>query len=348
MCRQRCSLIALTLMLLATARPVATVTLPTQQETIILAMDVSGSMRAADVHPNRLQAAQGGGQGLRRRVAVADQGRHRGLRCDGRRSYKRLPSSHEDMEAAHRPFSTAARNRHRERTHRRAGDPVSPTPASTSASSFTGVADRTRATRPIGQSGKPKEEFKPVAPGSNGSAAIILLTDGQRTTGPDALQAAQMVADRGVRVYTVGVGTKEGETIGFEGWSMRVRLDEESLKRIAEMTQGEYFLRGYRGRPEENLPVAQRPHRLREKTDRDRRPVCGAGGLAGHRSGAAVAVVVRARTVVLKMRFILKTSGQTTENTEKYLKFRLHLAGELLAQSNALFFPSVFSVLSVC
>lgn len=51
-------LLALALMLLATARPVATVTLPTQQETIILAMDVSGSMRAADVQPNRLQAAQ--------------------------------------------------------------------------------------------------------------------------------------------------------------------------------------------------------------------------------------------------------------------------------------------------
>ena len=53
-----------------------------------------------------------------------------------------------------------------------------------------------------------------------------------------------MVADRGIRVYTVGFGTKEGETIGFEGWSMRVRLDEESLKRVAEITQGEYFYAG--------------------------------------------------------------------------------------------------------
>ena len=72
--------------------------------------------------------------------------------------------------------------------------------------------------------------FTPVAPGSYNSAAIILLTDGQRTTGPDPLEAAKMAADRGVRVYTVGIGTKEGETIGFEGWSMRVRLDEETLK----------------------------------------------------------------------------------------------------------------------
>ncbi|RYY59387.1 MAG: VWA domain-containing protein, partial [Comamonadaceae bacterium] len=55
------------------------------------------------------------------------------------------------------------------------------------------------------------------------------LTDGQRTTGVDPLDAAKLAADRGVRVYTVGIGTVDGETIGFEGWSMRVRLDEDTL-----------------------------------------------------------------------------------------------------------------------
>ena len=53
-----------------------------------------------------------------------------------------------------------------------------------------------------------------------------------------------MAADRGVRVFTVGVGTPNGEVIGFEGWSMRVRLDEESLKTIANITRGEYFYAG--------------------------------------------------------------------------------------------------------
>jgi len=86
--------------------------------------------------------------------------------------------------------------------------------------------------------------FTPVPPGSYPSAAIILLTDGQRTTGPDPLDAAKMAADRGVRVYTVGVGTKEGETIGFEGWSMRVRLDEDTLKSIASLTRADYFYAG--------------------------------------------------------------------------------------------------------
>jgi Ca-activated chloride channel family protein len=53
-----------------------------------------------------------------------------------------------------------------------------------------------------------------------------------------------MAADRGVKVYAVGIGTKEGETIGFEGWSMRVRLDEETLKGIANLTRAEYFYAG--------------------------------------------------------------------------------------------------------
>ena len=53
-----------------------------------------------------------------------------------------------------------------------------------------------------------------------------------------------MAAERGVRVYTVGIGTKEGETIAFEGWSMRVRLDEDSLKQIANITRGDYFYAG--------------------------------------------------------------------------------------------------------
>lgn len=92
---------------------------------------------------------------------------------------------------------------------------------------------------------KPDEKtFTPVAPGSYTSAAIILLTDGQRTTGVDTAEAAKMAAERGVRVYTVGVGTVDGEIIGFEGWSMRVRLDEESLKEVARATQAEYYYAG--------------------------------------------------------------------------------------------------------
>jgi Ca-activated chloride channel family protein len=91
---------------------------------------------------------------------------------------------------------------------------------------------------------KPPANFKPVPPGSYGSAVIILLTDGQRTTGPDSVMAARLAAERGVRIFTVGVGTPEGKIVGFDGWSMHVRLDEETLRAIADLTRGEYFYAG--------------------------------------------------------------------------------------------------------
>jgi Ca-activated chloride channel family protein len=89
-----------------------------------------------------------------------------------------------------------------------------------------------------------KPAFKPVPAGSYGSAVVILLSDGQSNVGPNPIESARMASERGVRVYTVGFGTTEGETLRFEGWSMRVRLDEETLKKIAELTQGEYYTAG--------------------------------------------------------------------------------------------------------
>ena len=236
-------LLAVTLMLLATARPVATVTLPTQQETIILAMDVSGSMRAADVQPSRLQAAQAAAKAFiadlpaRTRVGI--------VAFAATASVVQAPTlSHEDLVAAIDRFQL------QRGTATGSGLIVAlatlfPDAGIDLSQLLYGHLRSDDSKAPIGAAGsKPKEAFVPVAPGSNASAAVVLLSDGQRTTGPDALEAAKMVADRGVRVFTVGVGTKEGETIGFEGWSMRVRLDEESLKRIAEITRGEYFYAG--------------------------------------------------------------------------------------------------------
>jgi Ca-activated chloride channel family protein len=99
--------------------------------------------------------------------------------------------------------------------------------------------------KPIGRgTGQGQAEVHAGGPAATTSAAIIMLTDGQRTTGPDPMDAAKMAAERGVRVYTVGIGTTSGEIIGFEGWSMRVRLDEETLKNISVPRAGEYFYAG--------------------------------------------------------------------------------------------------------
>ena len=104
-----------------------------------------------------------------------------------------------------------------------------------------------RATRQLRRQGEARRRRKPVEPGSHGAAVIVLLTDGQTTTGPDPIESAKMAAERGVRVYTVGVGTPKGEIIGAEGWSMRVRLDEDALKNISNVTRGEYFYAGDAG-----------------------------------------------------------------------------------------------------
>ena len=229
-------LIAVTVLLLAAARPVAVLKLPSQQQTIILAMDVSGSMRAADVQPNRLVAAQEAAKAfvadLPRNVKVAV------VSFAGTAAVVQAPTlSREDVVAAIDRFQF------QRGTVIGSGLVLSLATifpeAGIDLSQITGAR-----AMPPGPNDKPPPEFKPVPPGSYSSAAIILLTDGQRTTGPDSLEAAKMAADRGVRIYTVGIGTKEGETIGFEGWSMRVRLDEETLKAVAKLTNADYFYAG--------------------------------------------------------------------------------------------------------
>jgi Ca-activated chloride channel family protein len=81
-----------------------------------------------------------------------------------------------------------------------------------------------------------------MEPGSNQSMAIMLITDGQSNMGPDVLKMAELAANHGVKIHTVGVGTTEGSVIQAQGMSMRVRLDETNLKKIANGTLGEYYL----------------------------------------------------------------------------------------------------------
>jgi Ca-activated chloride channel family protein len=97
---------------------------------------------------------------------------------------------------------------------------------------------------PLNAATRQPKDFKPVAPGSYTTGAIVLLSDGRRTTGPDPLGAAKLAAERGVRVHTVGFGTKEGGPVNFEDMVIYMRFDEEALKAIAGITEGEYFHAG--------------------------------------------------------------------------------------------------------
>jgi Ca-activated chloride channel family protein len=94
--------------------------------------------------------------------------------------------------------------------------------------------------KPLGAEGKGSNQVK-LEPGSNKALAIVLISDGQSNMGPDVLKMAQLAADHGVRVYTVGVGTPEGVVLKAQGVSMRVKLDETALKKIAEITLADYY-----------------------------------------------------------------------------------------------------------
>lgn len=243
-------LIALAALLFATARPMVRLTLPSQQRTVVLAMDVSGSMRASDVQPNRMVAAQGAARDF---VAAQPRATKVGVvTFAGTAALVQPPTySKDDVFAAIDRFNFQR------------GTAVGSGILVSLQTLFPDLEFDLRGSNPRGEgrgdgrAGGGREGRSldapqpgasappaPVEPGSYASAAIILLTDGQTTTGPDPIEAARMAAERGVRVFTVGVGTDNGEIVVGDGWSMRVRLDEPALKSIAQITGAEYSYAG--------------------------------------------------------------------------------------------------------
>lgn len=237
-------LLAMAAALLAMARPTATINLPSQYMTIAMAMDVSRSMMATDVDPNRIVAAQAAARSF-----IEDLPRNIRLGIvsfAGTAAVVQTPTDNKaDMLAAIDRFQL------QRATATGSGLILS------LAMLFpedgididTVIANQARArgyggAAPIDQPRKVEKKIVPVAPGSYSSGVIVLMSDGRRTTGPDPLDVAKMAADRGVRVFTVGFGTLQGTTIQSDNYSFYVRLDEETLKAIAKITGGEYFHAG--------------------------------------------------------------------------------------------------------
>ena len=236
-------LLAVVGMLLAVARPAAVISLPSQHDMVILAMDVSGSMRADDVKPTRLAAAQAAA-----RAFVKDTPRATRIGIvafAGSAALVQAPTSDRDA------VNAAIDGLQLQNATAVGAGILTSLKAIFPEQEFEVRPPRgfgfaaTGGTRPQQQQQPSAKAVPPaVPPGSYGSAAIILLTDGQTTTGPDPVDAARLAAERGVRVYTVGVGTPEGQILTGEGWSIRVRLDEDALKVVADLTRGEYFFAG--------------------------------------------------------------------------------------------------------
>jgi len=230
-------LIALGVLLFAGARPTARIKLPLQQQTIVLAMDVSGSMRASDVKPDRITAAQEAARTFVRelprdiRVGV--------VAFAGTAAVVQAPTvSRDDVLAAIDRFQL------QRGTAIGSGIVLSLATIFPDAGIEIDEATGKDSARTSGGAKKAAPAFMPVAPGSYNSAAVVLLTDGQTTTGIDPLDATKMAADRGIKIYTVGVGTRDGGIVEFEGWSMHAQLDEPTLKSIADQTRATYFYAG--------------------------------------------------------------------------------------------------------
>jgi len=234
-------LLALGVLILAVARPAAVVTLASSRATIILAMDTSGSMRAEDVEPNRMEAAQTAAkQFISNQPADVQIGI---VSFAGAAVLVQAPTI--DREALH---SAIDRFQLRRGTAVGSGvlvalETIFPDQDFDTGPTFGGRDfDPGYSSRSLDQAG-PDDQLphQPVPPGSYQNAVIILLTDGATTTGPDPIEAGQTAADYGVRVFTVGFGSSAGEVVNYGGRSMRAQLDEESLRTIATTTQGQYF-----------------------------------------------------------------------------------------------------------
>jgi Ca-activated chloride channel family protein len=235
-------LLAFCLLVVASARPAAVITLASQGGTIIMAMDVSGSMRAADVNPTRITAAQAAAKafvnGRAPEIKIGIVG-FSGAAFLVQAPTVNTAALNAAIDNLQPQFTTAI------------GSAVITSlqtifpkikvdlmvpgfggeqfVSGTALNDVSGTAKRSEAPPP------------PVPPGSYRSAAIVLMTDGRNTTGPDPVETARIAANLGIRVFTIGFGTANGQIVNFYGRSIRAVLDEDTLKTMASITGAQYF-----------------------------------------------------------------------------------------------------------
>lgn len=215
----------ITVLLFSMARPQAIVSVPRLEGTVILTFDISGSMSATDLQPTRMEAAK----------AAANQ------------FVKNQPSSvligvvaFSDGGVSVQP-PTANREETLatiERLVPRRGTSIANGILVALNAIAVGEGDPA-----ILQSSPGGEDQEPV-PQPQGwypSSVVVLLSDGENTQDPDPILAADLAADLGVRVYTVGIGSPQGITIEVEGMTVHTRLDEDMLRGISVTSGGQYY-----------------------------------------------------------------------------------------------------------
>lgn len=217
----------LTILLVALARPQGVVSLPRAEGTVILAFDVSGSMAADDLKPTRMEAAKAAARTFVERqpssirigvVAFSDSG-----------FSIQIPTDDQTLVLAAINRLAPERGTSLARGILTSLTTIAAADADPAAGYYTN------------RSPEPTPEPTPVPKGTFTSAAIVLLTDGENTQPPDPLAAAQTSADRGVRIYTVGIGSEAGTTLEIEGFRVHSRLDGAMLRQISDITGGAFY-----------------------------------------------------------------------------------------------------------
>src|SRR5689334_14907306 len=220
-------LVGLTLLIVALARPQAVVGVPRIEGTVVLAFDISGSMAADDLDPTRLDAAKEAAQDFVLRqpptvqigvVAFSDSGI----------AVQQPTYNQDDVLAAIRRL-----------------DPARGTSLGNgmivSLDTVANAGQEPQTNYYSNQTPEPTPTPTPMPAGVYTSGAIVMLTDGENTDDPDPLAVAQAAADRGVRVYTIGIGSPAGTTLKIDGFSVFTQLDEAMLQQIAQVTGGTYY-----------------------------------------------------------------------------------------------------------
>ena len=210
---------------------------------MILALDISGSMRARDIAPSRFEAAKAAARAF---IEKQPHNVRVGIVAFSATAALVQPPTrnHDDL------FAAMDRLRPQRGTAIGSGILVSldailedaqgnPSASVEAGGHIDPNAPAPSVDQPLAAGGDPSPPD--MAPGSNASAVVVLLTDGQNNTGPDPLDVADQAAKRGIRVFTVGIGTNGGDIVGAEGRFFRVALDEPGLKKIAQNTAASYF-----------------------------------------------------------------------------------------------------------
>jgi Ca-activated chloride channel family protein len=230
-------ILALAFMAIAVARPQAVVAVPSQEGTVILAIDVSGSMLAEDMKPNRMEAAKSAA-----RAFVDKQGESVKIGVvsfSGDASIVQAPTSDKALVIA-------AINRLRPQRATAIGRAIL---VSLDAIAESQGSEADLPSSILQQPGQPVASPTPrpsatipaYLAGQHASASIVLMSDGQNNQFPPPLDVVDQATSRGVRIYTIGLGTAAGTIVRLQGRAVRTALDEATLKKIAEVTGGQYF-----------------------------------------------------------------------------------------------------------